>query len=97
MIWGIAQFKMIMNVKESIHRFVLESSRSKDVMSVFKTPKWFFLLTDVLQCCNIPSLAKILSRPGGGIQSHLSLNIPRNSYGLKFKPEPENLPFEQSG
>lgn len=75
MIWGIAQFKMIMNVKESIHRFVLESSRSKDVMSVFKTPKWFFLLTDVLQCCNIPSLAKILSRPGGGIQSHLSLNI----------------------
>ena len=66
MIPGFAQLKMIMNVKESIHRFVLESPRSKDVMSVFKTPKWFFFAgTDVLQCCNIPSLAKILSRPGG--------------------------------
>ena len=32
-------------------------------------------VTDVLKCCNIPSLAKIPSRPGGGTQSHLSLNI----------------------
>lgn len=44
MIWGIAQLNMIMNVKESTHRFVLESPRSKDVTSVFETPKWFFLL-----------------------------------------------------